>query len=230
MRARAASASASAAAAVLLLLLLLADGCAGAMYKVGGLDAWGVPPPSKPDVYKAWARSIHFALGDSICKPHCYFSMHDYYSRSSLWIGFHSHSHSRAGFLYPPSQDSVLQVTPEAFAACDLASPVLKLADGNSVFNLTAPGRAYYTSGAPGHCRRGQKLWVDVPTANGTYLQPSASDLAALAPTPPAAAEAPEGFLQASAPAGAHPSAAAGAGPGAGSVAAAAALALALLL
>jgi hypothetical protein len=123
----------------------------------------------------------------------------------------------------------VLQVTPEAFAACDLASPVLKLADGNSVFNLTAPGRAYYTSGAPGHCRRGQKLWVDVPTANGTYLQPSASDLAALAPTPPAAAEAPEGFLQASAPAGAHPSAAAAAAA-AGAAAAALALALALAL
>ncbi|RCV46907.1 hypothetical protein SEVIR_9G572000v4 [Setaria viridis] len=190
MRARAALASAA-------VLLLLAGGCAGAMYKVGDLDAWGVPPPSKPDVYKSWAKSVHFALGDSI------------------W------------FLYPPSQDSVLQVTPEAFAACDLANPVLKLADGNSVFNLTTPGRAYYTSGAPGHCRKGQKLWVDVPMANGTYLQPSASDLAALAPTP--AAEAPEGFLQASAPAGAHPSAAElRAVAGAGSVVAAVALALLL--
>ncbi|CAL4928666.1 unnamed protein product [Urochloa decumbens] len=198
MRAR--SALASAAVLLLLLLLLLADGGACAMYKVGDLDAWGVPPPSKPDVYKRWAKGIHFALGDSI------------------W------------FLYPPSQDSVLQVTPEAFAACDLASPVLKLADGNSVFNLTTPGRAYYTSGAPGHCRKGQKLWVDVPMANGTYLQPSASDLAAQAPTP--AAEAPEGSLSASAPAGAHPSAAAAlrAVSGAGSVVAAAALSVALPL
>ncbi|CAN6296823.1 unnamed protein product [Urochloa humidicola] len=198
MRARSALASAAAAAAV---LLLLADGGACAMYKVGDLDAWGVPPPSKPDVYKRWAKGIHFALGDSI------------------W------------FLYPPSQDSVLQVTPEAFAACDLASPVLKLTDGNSIFNLTTPGRAYYTSGAPGHCRKGQKLWVDVPMANGTYLQPSATDLAALAPTP--AAEAPDGgFLSASAPAGAHPSAAVAlrAVAGAGSVVAAAALSVALPL
>ncbi|CAL4912200.1 unnamed protein product [Urochloa decumbens] len=195
MRARSALASAAAVAAV---LLLLANGCACAMYKVGDLDAWGVPPPSKPDVYKRWAKGIHFALGDSI------------------W------------FLYPPSQDSVLQVTPEAFAACDLASPILKLADGNSVFNLTTPGRAYYTSGAPGHCRKGQKLWVDVPMANGTYLQPSASDLAAQAPTP--AAEAPEGSLSASAPAGAHPSAAAALRAVAGSVVAAAALSVALPL
>ena len=65
MRARAALASSP----VLLLLLLLVGGCAGAVYKVGDLDAWGVPPPSKPDVYKRWAKSIHFALGDSICKP-----------------------------------------------------------------------------------------------------------------------------------------------------------------
>ncbi|XP_062209613.1 early nodulin-like protein 8 [Phragmites australis] len=191
MRARAALASAAA------VLLLLVDGCGCAMYKVGDLDAWGVPPPSKPDVYKRWAKSVHLALGDSI------------------W------------FLYPPSQDSVLQVTPQAFAACEVSDPVLKLDDGNSVFNLTTPGRFYYTSGAPGHCRKGQKLWVDVPMANGTYLPPSANDLAALAP---AAAEAPTGFLSASAPAGAHPSAALRPVAAAGSVVAAAALSFAASL
>ncbi|KAG0553145.1 hypothetical protein BDA96_01G569600 [Sorghum bicolor] len=174
MRMRARAALPSASASVLLLLLLLVGGSAGAVYKVGDLDAWGVPPPSKPDVYKRWAKSIHFALGDSI------------------W------------FLYPPSQDSVLQVTPEAFASCDLSRPVARLADGNSFFNLTTPGRAYYASGAPGHCRKGQKLWVDVPMANGTYLQPSATDLAALAPTP--AADPPAGSASASAPEGASAS------------------------
>lgn len=163
MRAPAALASASA-----LLLLLLVGACAGAVYKVGDLDAWGVPPPSKPDVYKRWAKSIHFKLGDSI------------------W------------FLYPPSQDSVLQVTPEAFGTCDLSHPMARLADGNSYFNLTTPGRAYYVSGAAGHCRKGQKLWVDVPLANGTYLQPSATDLAALAPTP--GADPPAEVASASAP------------------------------
>jgi hypothetical protein len=59
-----------AAAAV---LLLLVDGGACAMYKVGDLDAWGVPPSSKPDVYKKWAKSINFKLGDAICK-HTLFS------------------------------------------------------------------------------------------------------------------------------------------------------------
>ncbi|XP_040378621.1 stellacyanin [Oryza brachyantha] len=183
-----ASASASLVAAAAALLLLV-DGCGGAMYKVGDLDAWGIPPASKPDVYSRWAKSIHFALGDSI------------------W------------FLYPPSQDSVVQVTPRAFAACAASDPVLKLDDGNSVFNLTTPGRVYYISAAPGHCRKGQRLAVDVPMANGTYLPPTDNDLAAFAPMP--AAEAPAGFESAAlGPAGAHPSSAAfrAAAAGAGSV------------
>ncbi|EAY88270.1 hypothetical protein OsI_09724 [Oryza sativa Indica Group] len=185
---RGASALASLVAAAAVALLLLIDGCGGAMYKVGDLDAWGIPPPSKPDVYSRWAKSIHFALGDSI------------------W------------FLYPPSQDSVVQVTPVAFAACQASDPVLKLDDGNSVFNLTTPGRVYYISAAPGHCRKGQRLAVDVPMANGTYLPPTANDLAAFAPMP---AEAPAGFESAAlGPAGARQSAAprAAAAGGAGSV------------
>lgn len=73
MRARAALASAFAAAAV---LLLLVDGGACAMYKVGDLDAWGVPPASKPDVYKNWPKSIKFKLGDAICKHAHSFELH----------------------------------------------------------------------------------------------------------------------------------------------------------
>jgi len=199
MRARAASASAA------VLLLLLAGGCAGAVYKVGDLDAWGVPPPSKPDVYKRWPKSIHFALGDSICKQTNPIHRRPISATSVPHSLTPSASLAVAGFLYPPSQDSVLQLAPEAFASCDLSRPVARLADGNSFFNLTAPGRAYYASGAPGHCRKGQKLWVDVPMANGTYLQPSATDLAALAPTPAAdppagSASAPEGASASPAP------------------------------
>lgn len=188
------SALASLVAAVAALLLI--DGGGATLYKVGDLDAWGIPPASKPDVYSQWAKSIHFALGDSI------------------W------------FLYPPSQDSVVQVTARAFATCEVSDPVLKLDDGNSVFNLTTPGRFYYTSAAQGHCQKGQKLAVDVPMANGTYLPPSANDLAALAP---ASAEGPAGFQSAFGPAGARPSGALRAVAGAGSVLAAAALSFALL-
>jgi hypothetical protein len=84
----------------------------------------------------------------------------------------------RAGFLYPLTQDSVLQVSTESFHTCNLSStPLLKLDDdGNSVFNLTDPGHVYFISGEPKHCRKAQKVWAD-----GTKVQPGSEDLA---PTP----------------------------------------------
>ncbi|MBC2899871.1 hypothetical protein CFC21_112688 [Triticum aestivum] len=145
------------------------SGClAAATYKVGGLDAWGLPPSTKPDVYVRWSKSVPVKLGDALF------------------------------FLYPPSQDSAVQVTAKAFAACDVSDPLLKLEDGNSVFNLTKPGRAYFTSAAPGRCRKGQKLSVDVPGADGKLLKPSADDeaaLKALSALPPAAAPSPSEAL-----------------------------------
>ncbi|XP_047083367.1 mavicyanin-like [Lolium rigidum] len=183
-------------------VLLLASSCDAAMYKVGGLDAWAPPPASKPDVYVQWGKSLPFKLGDSLF------------------------------FLYPPSQDSAVQVTAKAFAACDVSDPVLALDDGNSVFNLTAPGRAYFTSAAAGHCRRGQKLSVDVPAADGKLLPPSADDqaaLKALAALPPAAA--PVEALPSLSDNGDDDSAAGTRGvAGAGSAVALAAAALALFL
>jgi hypothetical protein len=93
----------------------------------------------------------------------------------------HRLAHRVADFLYPPkircSRSS--GHTGWAFIAYDLAN------DGNStpIFNLTTLGRAYYTSGAQVHCHgKGQELWVNVPMTNGTYLQPSVGDLAALVP------------------------------------------------
>uniref|UniRef100_A0A6V7QWH5 Phytocyanin domain-containing protein n=1 Tax=Ananas comosus var. bracteatus TaxID=296719 RepID=A0A6V7QWH5_ANACO len=138
--------SGSALGSVLLFFLLLfVDGrCSAFQYKVG-ISTPGDPPPSKPDVYSLWSHSHHFQLGDSLL------------------------------FLYPPSQDSVVQVTAKAFNSCSLSDPILKLsADGNSVFNLTAPGRFYFTSGVPGRCDNHQKLAVDVPSANGTSFFPPA--------------------------------------------------------
>ena len=140
------------ASLVVVALLLLVHGCGAKTHKVGGVDAWGVPPASKPDVYLRWGRSVRrLRLGDSLV------------------------------FLYPPGRDDVVQLTARDIAGCNVSAPLRRLADGNSVFNLTAPGRVYYTSSVPGHCRKGQRLSLDVPTANGTYLPPSSDDLAALA-------------------------------------------------
>lgn len=135
----------------------------------------------------------------------------------------------------------MLQVTADAYHTCDLSSdPLLKLDDGNSIFNLTKPGRVYFISGQPKHCLKGQKLWVDVPKADGTHVQPTSDDLAALAPTPGAL---PAGIDSAAPPDGArsadaedshasddgHSSPAIRAVAGVGSVVAAVALPLLLL-
>ncbi|KAJ8466496.1 hypothetical protein OPV22_029048 [Ensete ventricosum] len=133
-------------AAALLFLLRPQNGCWCYRYKVGDLDCWGVPPPSNPLLYSAWSQNHQFRLGDSLL------------------------------FLYPPSQDSVIQVTERAFNSCSLGEHVLRLDDGNSIFNLTVPGYYYFTSGVAGHCKKNQKLVVAVPSANGTFFHPPAAE------------------------------------------------------
>ncbi|KAI0488298.1 hypothetical protein KFK09_028126 [Dendrobium nobile] len=125
-------------------------------YKVGDLDSWGVPPPSLPNLYASWVLNHHFHINDSLF------------------------------FLYPPSQDSVVQVTEKAFNVCIVTDPILKMEDGNSIFKFTSPGTFYFTSGVAGHCERRQKLQIAVPDANGTFFQPAAAPAAAAAGGPAA--------------------------------------------
>ncbi|GAB4834628.1 hypothetical protein Ancab_032891 [Ancistrocladus abbreviatus] len=77
-------------------------------------------------------------------------------------------------FLYPPSQDSVIQVTEEAYNACNLKDPILYMNNGNSLFNRTSTGQFYFTSGEPGHCQKGQKLHISLP-GNGSSIAYSPS-------------------------------------------------------
>ncbi|CAO2819322.1 unnamed protein product [Amaranthus hypochondriacus] len=74
-----------------------------------------------------------------------------------------------AVFLYPPSQDSVIQVTPAAYKSCNLKDPILYMNDGNSLFNITQPGEFYFTSGESGHCQKGQKLHISL-AGNGAIV------------------------------------------------------------
>ncbi|XP_038982533.1 stellacyanin-like [Phoenix dactylifera] len=130
----------------LLVVMVVSQGHSGCwcyQYKVGDLNSWGVPLPSNTHVYALWSQKYHFRLGDSLL------------------------------FLYPPSQDSVIQVTERAYNSCSLVDPIKKMNDGNSVFNLTAPGIYYFISGVPGHCQKLQKLAIAVPSANGTFFPPA---------------------------------------------------------
>ncbi|KAJ9148134.1 hypothetical protein P3X46_030221 [Hevea brasiliensis] len=112
-------------------------------YKVGDLDAWGIPTSANPQVYSFWPKYHTFQIGDSLL------------------------------FLYPPSQDSVIQVTEQNYNSCNLTDPLLYMNNGNSLFNITAPGVFYFTSGVPGHCEQKQKLRISLLSGNGSAYSPS---------------------------------------------------------
>jgi hypothetical protein len=76
-------------------------------------------------------------------------------------------------FLYPPSQDSLIQVTEESFNSCNLKDPILYMNNGNSLFNITAHGEFYFTSGKQGNCEKKQKLHISVFSGNGSADSPS---------------------------------------------------------
>ncbi|CAK9169327.1 unnamed protein product [Ilex paraguariensis] len=107
-------------------------------FKVGDLDAWGIPTSANPQVYTNWSKNHNFTIGDSLM------------------------------FLYPPSQDSLIQVTEGSYNSCNLKDPILYMNNGNSLFNITSPGEFYFTSGVQGHCEKSQKLHISVPR-NGSY-------------------------------------------------------------
>ncbi|KAM7531471.1 hypothetical protein LguiB_034881 [Lonicera macranthoides] len=114
-------------------------------YKVGDLDAWGIPTSSNPTVYAKWSKYHTFKIGDSLL------------------------------FLYPPSQDSLIQVTEESYNSCNKTDPILYMNNGNSLFNITSQGGFYFTSGAEGHCQKSQKLHISVFSGNGSSSASSPS-------------------------------------------------------
>lgn len=97
-------------------------------------------------------------------------------------------------FLYPPSQDSVIQVTAQSYRGCNLNDPILYMDNGNSLFNITAPGDFFFTSGKKGHCEKSQKLHIFVPGGNvtsSTYDDSAPPPTAAYGPS--SAAPGPSG-------------------------------------
>lgn len=52
----------------LIFLLLIQTRVFCYQYKVGDLDAWGIPTSSNPTVYSKWSKYHTFKTGDSLCK------------------------------------------------------------------------------------------------------------------------------------------------------------------
>ncbi|KAI3691898.1 hypothetical protein L6452_31701 [Arctium lappa] len=141
-------------AILFLFLLLIESNVFGYQYQVGNLQAWNIPTSADPKVYTNWPKKLNFKIGDSLL------------------------------FLYPPSQDSVIQVTKQSFNSCNLKDPILFMNNGNSLFNITSPGVFYFTSGVSGHCEKSQKIQIAVLSADGS-LPPASGPSGALADSAP---------------------------------------------
>ncbi|XP_002515988.2 mavicyanin [Ricinus communis] len=63
-------------------------------------------------------------------------------------------------FMY--KNDSVLQVEKWGYFHCSSSKPIVAFNNGRSTFNLDKSGPYYFISGAPNHCKRGQRLIVEV--------------------------------------------------------------------
>ncbi|KAL1294463.1 hypothetical protein HN51_055243 [Arachis hypogaea] len=136
-------------------------------YKVGDLDSWGIPTSSNPQLYTKWSKNNDIKIGDSLL------------------------------FLYPPSQDSLVQVTLENYKRCNIKNPILYMNNGNSLFNITSKGEYFFTSGEPGHCQKNQKIHITVgvnassdvdapsPYGSATSSAPSYQPVFGSIPQPP---------------------------------------------
>ncbi|CAF1705219.1 hypothetical protein Bca4012_004568 [Brassica carinata] len=121
--------------------------------------AKGWTVPSGSQVYSQWAEQSRFQIGDSLL------------------------------FVYHPNQDSVLQVTRDAYDSCNTDAPTAKFADGKTSFALTHSGPYYFISGNKDHCNKNEKLVVivmaDRSGNNNTTTTSSSPPSPAPAPSPP---------------------------------------------
>ena len=98
-----------------------------------------------------------------------------------------------AVFVYQPNQDSVFQVTRDAYDSCNTDAPTAKFADGKTSFALTHSGPYYFISGNKDNCNKNEQLVVIVMAdRNGKTNATSSS--------PPSQAPAPSGEADPSPP------------------------------
>ncbi|KAL2337013.1 hypothetical protein Fmac_011459 [Flemingia macrophylla] len=87
---------------------------------------------------------------------------------------------------YESGKDSVLEVTREAYANCNISNPIKEYSDGKTKVKLDHPGPFYFISGAKGHCEKGQKVIVVVMSPRHTISpapSPAPFEGPAVAPT-----------------------------------------------
>ncbi|PIA64760.1 hypothetical protein AQUCO_00100316v1 [Aquilegia coerulea] len=85
--------------------------------------------------------------------------------------------------------DSVLMVNKGGYYHCNTTNPIYTSNDEMTVIKLEKPGPAYFISGAPEHCKKGQRLLIDVmiphpPSPPSIAVPPQPSFLVSPAPSP----------------------------------------------
>ncbi|XP_050232195.1 early nodulin-like protein 21 [Mercurialis annua] len=64
--------------------------------------------------------------------------------------------------LFVYKNDSVVQVEKFGYFHCSSTKPIVAFNNGRSIFNFDKSGPFYFISGAPNHCKRGQRLIAEV--------------------------------------------------------------------
>ena len=145
-----------------LLLVATASIVVGAVneYKVGDSDGWRAPAENDPGFYETCASKIQFLVGDSICQYRCPTSL-------NLSHNIHLFGHwccinfpFRSVFEY--KNDSVVKVSKRGYYHCNETKQGSTFREGSTVFLLDKPGFYYFVSGDLEHCRKGQRLMVEV--------------------------------------------------------------------
>ncbi|KAH7422487.1 hypothetical protein KP509_12G010800 [Ceratopteris richardii] len=93
-------------------------------------------------------------------------------------------------FKYDATLHDVMQVSEEAYDACDASQPMALYNDGETDITLDHDGAWFFICGVPGHCSAGQKLEVDVdpmpptiaPSPNMNLLPPLSAPTYASSP------------------------------------------------
>ncbi|KAK3199525.1 hypothetical protein Dsin_022940 [Dipteronia sinensis] len=134
----------------LCVMLFIQKSCATTQFLVGGKGNWGAPTDNSTVNYSQWAESKRFQIGDSLV------------------------------FNYHSGQDSVLQVTREAYNNCSTTdTPMANFTDGHTVFTFNRSGAFYFISGNKDNCQKNEKLVVVVladrsqHNSNQTNIAPS---------------------------------------------------------
>ncbi|KAI4316407.1 hypothetical protein L6164_024389 [Bauhinia variegata] len=138
---------------------------------VGGKTDAWKIPSSESDSLNQWAERSRFQVGDYL-----------------VW-------------KYDGGKDSVLQVSKDDYANCNISNPIKKYDDGNTKVELDRPGAFYFISGANGHCEKGQKFVVVVMTPRNRHMgispapSPAEFEGPSAAPSPTSSATALQGGL-----------------------------------